>query len=165
MKKLLLVSLIAALALSACDKKETPLANEATKESTTAQMQDGHDHNHEEHDHEGHNHDHSHEGHDHSHGDHTGHDHSHAPAGSVAYSCADGKSIHVAVVEHEGESEAQLTYDDIVYDMSQDVQSKGRYTATDSISGENQGMALTIDGTTAKLASFDGKELLSCTKK
>lgn len=144
------VILMALSALSACDKKEAPVSEPVKENTSSTQI-----HN----DHDGHGHD-----HDHDHHDHAGHNHSHAPSGSITYSCTNGSSIQVAIVEHEGESEAQLTHDGVIYDMSEDVQSKGRYTAEDSISGEDKGMALTINDTTAKLTSLDDRELLSCTK-
>lgn len=111
--------------------------------------------------HAGGDHDHKHDGHDHAH-DHAGHDHSHHDGDK--YQCGD-KTIHIAIHDHEGEPEAHITADDITYDLNPDVQTKGRFTSSDdSISGNDKGMALTINGNKAKVTTLDDKVLLDCTK-
>ncbi|STZ56172.1 Uncharacterised protein [Moraxella lacunata] len=159
-RKLLVVSLIATLTLTACQKaEETPAEPKA---ETTTQQTATHDHAHGEHDHEHkdgeHAHDHS---HDHAHGEHGHHHHHHADGDK--YQCGD-KTAHIAVHNHEGEIEAHLTTDDITYDLAQDVQTKGRFTSDDSIVGDDKGMALTIDGDKAKITTLDDTVIVECTK-
>lgn len=175
-QKLLIASIIATLGLSACsqpseqpatetktetaqstsaDTKTADTAQAPAKEGETAQA-DHAEHNHEGDDHKGHDH----EGHDH--GDHAGHDHMHAEGD--AYQCGD-KTVHIVVHDHEGEIEAHLTDDSIVYDLNQDPNNKNNYTTNDGIQGENKGMTLTIDGDKAKVVGSDNAVLLDCTKK
>ena len=79
------------------------------------------------------------------------------------YEC--GKdSVQIVVHNHEGEKEAHLTKDNITYDLSEDVQSQGRFTSDDSIAGEDKGMVLVIGDNTAKVTTLDNKVLLDCTK-
>ena len=155
MKKILLLCLIGTLALTACDKKETAPsetntsqnAQETTSPSTpdnatsatasTSQV------------------------HDHTHHDHAGHDHHHE---GDLYQCGD-KTVHIVVHDHDGEIEAHLTSDNITYDLNEDIQTKGRFTTDDGISGEDKGMVLLLDGNKAKVTTPDDKVLLNCTKK
>lgn len=163
MKKITLsmMALMAVLGLTACNKQEAPKADQPsptneqpTKPAETAsnnpppaQTAPNTDHNHDHHDH-----DHGHEGHNHEHMD----------AGDK-YEC--GKdSVQIVVHNHEGEKEAHLTKDNITYDLSEDVQSQGRFTSDDSIAGEDKGMVLVIGDNTAKVTTLDNKVLLDCTK-
>lgn len=173
MKKILATSLVALLALTACEKKpaeqpetptteapktetpapasqpvdaQNPFPNQSTApaEAPTAQPDQAHDH--------------SHEGHDHA-----GHEHTHHGAGD-AYQCGD-KTFHIAVHDHEGEKEAHITADNITYDLSEDVQSEGRFTSDNSIADDNKGMALVVTGDKVKITTLDDKPLFDCTKK
>lgn len=163
MKKTLLIGLVGVLALTACDKKDTPV-NESTPQTTqtqsttqatpeastpkqTSSSETHHDHAHDHHDHDHHNHSH---GHYHNQGD--------------AYQCGD-KTIYIAIHEHDGEKEAHLTSDNITYDLNEDIQTKGRFTTDDGISGEDKGMALVVDGKTAKITTLDDQPLLECQKQ
>lgn len=179
MKKLLLPTLIMTLALSACQKPEepakpaetaepaktqtadTPAPTENTASSTENPAPKAEGHQHDEHNHAHAGHDHKHDGHDHAH-NHAGHDHSHHDGDK--YQCGD-KTVHIVVHNHDGELEAHITDDDITYDLNPDVQTKGRFTSSDdSITGDNKGMALTLDGNKAKVTTLDDKVLLDCTK-
>ncbi len=163
MKKLLFVCLFGAMVLSACgdktDTTQTPEKKPETTQSTqpapqpapaepTAPPAD------------------SHAGHDHEGHDHAGHDHDHATG--KAFQCGD-KAVTINVYEHEGETEAQLTVDNITYDLLADVQSQGRFTSGDAISElgakEGQGTALIINADTAKLTTLDGNTITECTAK
>lgn len=163
MKKTLLIGLVGVLALTACNKKDTPV-NESTPQTTqtqsttqatpeastpkqTSSSETHHDHAHDHHDHDHHNHSH---GHHHNQGD--------------AYQCGD-KTIYIAIHEHDGEKEAHLTSDNITYDLNEDIQTKGRFTTDDGISGEDKGMALVVDGKTAKITTLDDQPLLECQKQ
>lgn len=143
MKKIILASLVATLALTACNQKDDKVTTEVAKTEevamTSAKEQDHeHDHDHEnEHDH------------DHEHGD--------------AYQCGD-KAVEIAVHNHEGEYEVHLTTDGITYDLDQDPQDKNRYVTDDGIEGENKAMTLIIDGNKAQLVGTNNKTLLDCTK-
>lgn len=158
MKKTLLIGLVGVLALTACDKKDTPV-NESTPQTTqtqsttqatpeastpkqTSSSETHHDHAHDHHDHA--------HGHHHNQGD--------------AYQCGD-KTIYIAIHEHDGEKEAHLTSDNITYDLNEDIQTKGRFTTDDGISGEDKGMALVVDGKTAKITTLDDQPLLECQKQ
>lgn len=164
MKKVLLATLVCSLALTACDKKENSEPS-TTQQSTTQSAPNSspqttqHEHaDHDKHDEHTHDdHDHNHDGHD-----HVGHDHSHDQGD--AYQCAD-KTVYIAVHNHDGETFAHLTSDNITYDLNEDIQTKGRFTTDDSIAGEDKGMALVIDGNKAKITTLDDKVLLDCTKK
>lgn len=168
MKKLLIAGLSLAVLTTACQKPaekpaeapaqpkaESPAtpapATDKPAEPTKAEPAPAGEHKEGEH----HNHD-DHKGHDHA-----GHDHAH-PEGDK-FSCGD-KTVHIVVHEHDGEIEAHITTDNITYDLAEDVQSKGRYTSDDSIAGDNKGMALTLNGDTAKITTLDDKALLDCTK-
>lgn len=155
MKKILLPALIATLMLSACNKPadtpseaktDTPVATPQTNNTPAPPEQHAHSHDHDD------KHDHSHDAHDHSH-DHTG----------DKYQCGD-KTVHIMVHEHEGETEAQLTADNVQYDLAEDVQTKGRFTTDDSLNGDDKGMALTLNGDTAKITTLDDKVILDCKK-
>lgn len=172
-RKLLVVSLIATLTLTACQKAEETPAEPKAETTAPAEQTATHDHAHGEHDHEHkdgeHSHDHDHD--DHKHGEHA-HDHSHDHAHDNGhhhhadgdkYQCGD-KTAYIAVHNHEGEIEAHLTTDDITYDLAQDVQTKGRFTSDDSIVGDDKGMALTIDGDKAKITTLDDTVIVECTK-
>lgn len=166
MKKLLLVSLLGAVMLSACgDKPEAPQepakseATQATPQQneqpkTDAAPMEAHDN------HDGHDHD-EHDGHD-----HTGHDHAHSTG--KAFQCGD-KVVTIDVQEHEGEPEAHLTVDNITYDLEADVQAQGRFTSDDAISelgvSDDKGVALVIEENTAKLTTLDGAAIVECTAK
>ncbi|WP_066803601.1 hypothetical protein [Moraxella oblonga] len=158
MKKIIALSFVAMLGLTACEKptsQPTEKTETATPQTNTTptppeqHAQDnahaGHTHEHDDHAHEGHNH----EGHDHaSHGD--------------AYQCGD-KTIHIAIHEHEGEHEAHLTQDDITYDLNESE--NGKFISDDdSIDGSEKGMALKLDGNKATVSTPDDKVLLDCTK-
>lgn len=174
MKKIIALSLIATLGLTACEKPSQPTekTETATPQTNTTptppeqhaqdQAQAGHTHEHGEH---GHDHAHGHEGHD-----HTGHDHAtagreqvhnHEPAGDK-YQCGD-KTIYIATHDHEGEIEAHLTQDDITYDLNETE--KGKFVSNDdSIDGTEKGMALKLDGNKATVSTLTDKVLLDCTK-
>lgn len=159
MKKVLLATLVCSLALTACDKKENSepsTAQQSTTQSAPNSSPQTTQHEHADHD----KHDeHEHNAHDHN---HDGHDHSHDQGD--AYQCAD-KTVYIAVHNHDGETVAHLTSDNITYDLNEDIQTKGRFTTDDSIAGEDKGMALVIDGNKAKITTLDDKVLLDCTKK
>lgn len=141
MKKLILASLAATLALTACGKKEETKTAEAPAQAE--QKHDEHkEHNHKEHDHHGHDH------HHHS-GD--------------KFQCGD-KSVNIAVHNHDGEIEAHLTADDITYDLSQDTHNEKRFTTDDGIEGEDKPMTLVLDGDNAQVLKADNSVLLDCKK-
>lgn len=158
MKKILLASLIATLALTACEKKAQETAAEPQAAQTVTETealehkhdetaeQDVHD------DHQAHDHDHDH--------DHEGHMHTHAEGD--AYQCGN-KTVHIAVHDHEGEIEAHLTDDSIVYDLNQDPDDHTRFSTDNGIEN-NQPMTLTIDGDKARISS-NNRVLLDCTKQ
>lgn len=159
MKKLTLplIALAATLSLTACNKQETPQTDppvttneakpaETANNPTPSEPAPAPTHEHDEHD-------------DH---DHEGHDHAHMNAGDK-YQCGND-SVQIAIHDHEGEKEAHLTKDNITYDLSEDVQTQGRFTSDDSIAGEDKGMALVINGDSAKVTTLDNKVLLDCTK-
>lgn len=168
MKKLLIAGLSLALLTTACQKQEEPKpaepkaektepapstqsttpppADQATPQSTTPAEPT-----------KEHTHDHSHAGHDHA-----GHDHAHSDGDT--YQCGD-KTLVIAIHNHDGEMEAHITADNVMYDLAEDVQSKGRFTSNDSVAGDDKGMALTINGNNAKITTLDDKPLLDCTKK
>ncbi len=155
MKKILLASLIATLTLTACEKQSQQTAAEQPQpvQSTVAAetpdaIEDSADHQ-----------DHDHDEHDHEH-DHAGHMHSHDEGD--AYQCG-SKTIHIAVHDYEGETEAHLTDDSIVYDLNQDPDNPARFTTDNGIEN-NQPMTLTIDGNNARVAS-NNRVLLDCTKQ
>lgn len=172
MKKIILTSLVATLALTACDKKqaEAPaettttkaaLATEAANISeNTADTQHNHDH--------AHDHDHSHEHDDHAEHDHN-HDHAHDHGDHAhhhdgdKFQCGD-KSINIAVHNHEGEIEAHLTADDITYDLNQDLNDKKRFTTDEGIEGDGKPMTLILDGNKAQVLGANNATLLDCTK-
>lgn len=145
MKKLILASLAATLALTACGKKEETKTAEAPAQAE--QKHDEHkEHNHKEHDHHEHNH-----AHDHHH--HSG----------DKFQCGD-KSVNIAVHNHDGEIEAHLTADDITYDLSQDTHNEKRFTTDDGIEGEDKPMTLVLDGDNAQVLKADNSVLLDCKK-
>lgn len=175
MKKIIALSLVATLGLTACEKpasQPTEKTETATPQTNTTptppeqhaqdQAQAGHTHEHGEH---GHDHAHGHEGHDHAGHDHAtaGREqvHNHEPAGDK-YQCGD-KIIHIAIHDHEGEIEAHLTQDDITYDLNESE--KGKFVSNDdSIDGGEKGMALKLDGNKATVSTLSDKVLLDCTK-
>lgn len=147
MKKLILASLAATLALTACGKKEeTKAAEVQTQAEHKHNEHDGHDHKEHEHDHHGHDH---------------AHDHHHH-AGDK-FQCGD-KSVNIAVHNHDGEIEAHLTADDITYDLSQDTQNEKRFITDDGIEGEDKPMTLVLDGDNAQVLKADNSVLLDCKK-
>lgn len=161
-KSAALTALLLSLGLltTACQKQENtpaPAENTApvqaetpTPAQTDAQSDDHDDHHDHDHD-DGHDHDHSHEGHAHHH--HEG----------DAYSCGD-KTVHIAVHDHEGETEAHATIDDIEYDLHPDTDKPNQYIShEDGINGN--GMSMTLDGNNAVFTSMDGKTLLVCEKQ
>lgn len=172
MKKIILTSLVATLALTACDKKqaEAPAETTTTKAApateaaniseNTADTQHNHDH--------AHDHDHSHEHDDHAEHDHNrdhAHDHgdhAHHHDGDK-FQCGD-KSINIAVHNHEGEIEAHLTADDITYDLNQDLNDKKRFTTDEGIEGDGKPMTLILDGNKAQVLGANNATLLDCTK-
>lgn len=172
MKKIILTSLVATLALTACDKKqaEAPAETTTTKAApateaaniseNTADTQHNHDH--------AHDHDHSHEHDDHAEHDHN-HDHAHDHGDHAhhhdgdKFQCGD-KSINIAVHNHEGEIEAHLTADDITYDLNQDLNDKKRFTTNEGIEGDGKPMTLILDGNKAQVLGANNATLLDCTK-
>lgn len=167
-QKFLILSLMTAIGLSACNKpsNENQTAESTTKVETTAtdstQSTDatstnttdekaGDELHHESDDHAAHAHD-----------EHAGHDHS---QDDDAYQCSDNKTVFIAIDNHEGEMEALFNYDDIGYEMNQDPANANRYTTDDGIQGDNKGMTLIIDGDKAKVVGSDNAVLLDCTKK
>lgn len=176
MKKIILTSLIATLALTACDKKQaeapaetttteaaTPVTEAANTSENTADTQHNHDHDyahdhsHEHDDHAEHDHDHDHA---HDHGDHAHHHHHHD---GDKFQCGD-KNINIAVHNHEGEIEAHLTADDITYDLNQDPNDKKRFTTDEGIEGDGKPMTLILDGNKAQVLGANNAALLDCTK-
>lgn len=161
-KSAALTALLLSLGLltTACQKQENtpaPAENTAPAQAETpapaqtdAQSDDHDDHHDHDHD-DGHDHDHDHEGHAHHH--HEG----------DAYSCGD-KTVHIAVHDHEGETEAHATIDDIEYDLHPDTDKPNQYIShEDGINGN--GMSMTLDGNNAVFTSMDGKTLLVCEKQ
>lgn len=161
-KSAALTALLLSLGLltTACQKQENtpapaentaPVQTETPAPAQTDAQSDDHD-DHHDHDHDdGHDHDHSHEGHAHHH--HEG----------DAYSCGD-KTVHIAVHDHEGETEAHATIDDIEYDLHPDTDKPNQYIShEDGINGN--GMSMTLDGNNAVFTSMDGKTLLVCEKQ
>lgn len=160
-KSAALTALLLSLGLltTACQKQEdtpapaentAPVQAETPAPQTDAQSDDHDDHHDHDHD-DGHDHDHSHEGHAHHH--HEG----------DAYSCGD-KTVHIAVHDHEGETEAHATIDDIEYDLHPDTDKPNQYIShEDGINGN--GMSMTLDGNNAVFTSMDGKTLLVCEKQ
>lgn len=155
MKKILLASLIATLTLTACEKQSQQTAAEQPQPTQTTVAAEAHDAMEDSADHQ----DHDHDEHDHEH-DHAGHMHSHDEGD--AYQCG-SKTIHIAVHDHEGETEAHLTDDSIVYDLNQDPDNPARFTTDNGIEN-NQPMALAIDGNNARVTS-NNRVLLDCTKQ
>ncbi|WP_435931077.1 hypothetical protein ACSF86_06245 [Moraxella bovoculi] len=172
MKKIILTSLVATLALTACDKKQAeapaettttkaaPATEAANTSENTADTQHNHDH--------AHDHDHSHEHDDHAEHDHN-HDHAHDHGDHAhhhdgdKFQCGD-KSINIAVHNHEGEIEAHLTADDITYDLNQDLNDKKRFTTDEGIEGDGKPMTLILDGNKAQVLGANNATLLDCTK-
>lgn len=172
MKKIILTSLVATLALTACDKKQAeapaettttkaaPSTEAANTSENTADTQHNHDH--------AHDHDHSHEHDDHAEHDHN-HDHAHDHGDHAhhhdgdEFQCGD-KSINIAVHNHEGEIEAHLTADDITYDLNQDLNDKKRFTTDEGIEGDGKPMTLILDGNKAQVLGANNATLLDCTK-
>lgn len=167
MKKIILTSLVATLALTACDKKQAeapaetttteaaaPGTEAANTSENTADTQHNHDHNHEHDDHAEHDHNHDHA---HDHGDHAHHH------DGDKFQCGD-KSINIAVHNHEGEIEALLTADDITYDLNQDLNDKKRFTTDEGIEGDDKPMTLILDGNKAQVLGANNATLLDCTK-
>ena len=155
MKKILLASLIATLTLTACEKQSQQTAAEQPQPAQTTVAAETHDAiedsaDHQDHDHDEHDHEHDHEGHVHSHDE------------GDAYQCG-SKTIHIAVHDYEGETEAHLTDDSIVYDLNQDPDNPGRFASDNGIE-DNQPMVLTIDGNNARVTS-NNRVLLDCTKQ
>ena len=155
MKKILLASLIATLTLTACEKQSQQTAAEQPQPTQSTVAAETHDAiedsaDHQDHDHDEHGHDHDHEGHVHSHDE------------GDAYQCG-SKTIHIAVHDYEGETEAHLTDDSIVYDLNQDPDNPARFTTDNGIEN-NQPMVLTIDGNNARVTS-NNRVLLDCTKQ
>ncbi len=155
MKKILLASLIATLTLTACEKQSQQTAAEQPQPTQSTVAAETHDAiedsaDHQEHDHDEHDHDHDHAGHVHSHDE------------GDAYQCG-SKTIHIAVHDYEGETEAHLTDDSIVYVLNQDPDNPARFTTDNGIEN-NQPMALTIDGNNARITS-NNRVLLDCTKQ
>lgn len=155
MKKILLASLIATLTLTACEKQSQQTAAEQPQPTQSTVAAETHDAiedsaDHQDHDHDEHGHDHDHEGHVHSHDE------------GDAYQCG-SKTIHITVHDYEGETEAHLTDDSIVYDLNQDPDNPARFTTDNGIEN-NQPMALTIDGNNARVTS-NNRVLLDCTKQ
>lgn len=161
-KSAALTALLLSLGLltTACQKQEdtpapaentAPVQAETPAPAQTDAQSDDHD-DHHDHDHDdGHDHDHDHEGHAHHH--HEG----------DAYSCGD-KTVHIAVHDHEGETEAHATIDDIEYDLHPDTDKPNQYIShEDGINGN--GMSMTLDGNNAVFTSMDGKTLLVCEKQ
>lgn len=157
MKKLSALCLITTLVLTACQQPNSEAPEQSNQTATPTEQT--HDHNHDH----AHTHEHEHDNHEHhEHGDHA-HNHDHAHHDGDKYQCGD-KAVHIAVHDHEGEIEAHLTYDGITYDLTEDVQTKGRFTSDDGIMGENKGMVLTMSDDKATLATLDGTTTLECTK-
>ena len=164
-KRLLSVGIVSGiLALSACDKKDPapsePPADQAAP-TTDADTQSHSDTHSSEHAHE------SHEGHEHIHDNHTHGDHSHhhAPKDSRAYLCDNNKTVYVAVHDHEGEKEAHLTVDDIVYDLHPDTNNANHYVADDGVI-TGKGMLLKINGDQVIVNEYtnekEGSAIFSC---
>ncbi|UNU73561.1 hypothetical protein LU293_01210 [Moraxella nasovis] len=153
MKKLLLSTLVASLALTACHKAEqkteevvdttrTAVVDTQTTQEvqTTQPVQETHDHD-----------DHDHDGTQHNMGE--------------LYQCGDIPA-NIAEHNHEGKREAHLTLDEITYDLDADAQSPNRYISDDdSIANDNKGMILDLSDNTAKITSLDGKPLLDCVRQ
>lgn len=171
MKKIILTSLVATLALTACDKKQAeapaetttteaaaPATEVASTSDNTTDTNHGHDHAH-DHDHE--HGDHAEHDHDHAH-DHGDHAHHHHHDGDK-FQCGD-KSVSIAVHNHEGEIEAYLTADDITYDLNQDPNDKKRFTTDEGIEGDGKPMTLNLDGNKAQVLGANNATLLDCTK-
>ncbi len=171
MKKILIPALAIALTLTACQKPADDSKSQSASESATQNSakpttaaapsptdEQTHDHPNDEH------HDHGEGDHDHDHHDHADHAHDHDHAHGDAYQCGD-KTAYILVDSYEGETEVRLTQDDITYDLSEDVQTKGRFTTDDSIVGDDKGMALVMTGNQAKITTLDDKLLLDCVKK
>ena len=173
MKKIILTSLVATLALTACDKKQAeapaetttteaaaPATEVASTSDNTTDTNHGHDHahdhDHEHGDHAEHDHDHDHA---HDHGDHAHHHHHDGDK----FQCGD-KSVSIAVHNHEGEIEAYLTADDITYDLNQDLNDKKRFTTDEGIEGDGKPMTLILDGNKAQVLGANNATLLDCTK-
>lgn len=153
MKKIILTSLVATLALTACDKKQaeapaetttTEAAAPATEVASTSDNTTDTNH-----------------GHDHAH-DHGDHAHHHHHDGDK-FQCGD-KSVSIAVHNHEGEIEAYLTADDITYDLNQDLNDKKRFTTDEGIEGDGKPMTLILDGNKAQVLGANNATLLDCTK-
>lgn len=141
-KTLLLTGVFATLTLTACQKPQQT-ENAQTAEPVAAEH---HDHEHDDHHH------------DHEHGHHHGHH------DEVAYQCED-KTVYIAVHNHDGEMEAHLRVDDIVYDLDQDPTNSNRYFRDDEgIEGEHKGMALVLDGEQATVTGHQNNVLLQCQK-
>ncbi|MDO4441037.1 MAG: hypothetical protein Q4B81_02525 [Moraxella sp.] len=163
MKKIILPSVMLALALTACEKKPAkPVADKETAAATqpaqvaTTEVKEEKPAEHGEHEHS----------HDHAHGehDHAGHDHAHHHHDEGdKFQCGD-KTVHIVVHNHEGEIEAHLTADDITYDLNQDANDKKRFNTNEGIEGDNKPMTLVLDGDKAQVLKADDSTLLDCTK-
>ncbi|ANB91709.1 hypothetical protein MOVS_06665 [Moraxella ovis] len=154
MKKIILTSLVATLALTACDKKQAEAPAETTTTEAAALATETANTSENTADTQ-HNHDHSHE-----HDDHAEHDHNHD---GDKFQCGD-KSINIAVHNHEGEIEAHLTADAITYDLNQDLNDKKRFTTDEGIEGDGKPMTLILDGNNAQVLGANNATLLDCTK-
>lgn len=147
MKKLLIASLVATLALFGCKKQETPepapqaetqTAPETTNQTDTPPA----------------------DTHDHAHDDHAGHAHEHH-AGEI-YQCDNDKTVSVAIHDHEGEIEAHATIDDIEYDLSPVEEKENAFISLHE--GLNdKGMKMLKDDKKLTFTDLDDKPLLGCT--
>lgn len=158
-KKILSVALCSAFLLGACQKPADNADANAQSEATSADRHHDHAHgDHDHHDHDHHDHDH-HDHHDHAH-DHDHHHHDHG----VLYACDNGASIRVDLRDHEGESEATVTIDDIAYDLPQSADNPTRYTTSDG--PNHEGLSMDLSGSGVVFQSLDGKTTyFSCQKR
>lgn len=161
MKKLLIASLIASLALTACNQQETP----ASEPKTTAQpAEHTNDHEHKDGEHKEDEHAHDHDDHkdgEHAHGEHEGHAHHHHEGDR--YKCDNDKTIAIAIHDHEGEIEAHATIDDVEYDLHPEDGKKDTYISKEEGMGD-KGMRMALADGKATFNDLDGKALLSCQK-
>ncbi|MDO4250937.1 MAG: hypothetical protein Q4C68_05455 [Moraxella sp.] len=161
MKKILIPTLLITLGLTACQKQEeAPVADTQTTQTTTtesapatttepttqadsaqpattADAHAGHDHSADEHNH------------DHAEGD--------------KYQCDNGKSVSIAIHNHEGEMEAYATIDDVAYDL---IQEGNDYVSpTESFVQGQTGMKLSLTDGKATFSSLDGATVLASCQK
>lgn len=156
MKALLVTSLSLALLLSACKKQEDVSESAPTKNTTATVVEEVHEEN------DGHQHSEEGDGHSHDHHSHEGHTHEHHEG--KAYKCDNDKAITIAIHDHEGETEAHATIDNIEYDLHPMDGKENHFISNDEGIGDKGMIMINESDSKTVFKSLDEKEtLLTCT--